>query len=269
MAHLFILRDDDLNYFSTPSDIQRWYGDVFAQGVPVGFATIPFVRPNSDVYTGATQKEDREYPISENKELVEYVRANSLIEILQHGCTHVTENGIFEYAKETGLEADTVRGKTEISAAFGIEPQVFVAPHDRISNHGLLALEHAQLNLIRGKGTRNFLPRMQYVGAFVRMALHRVRFGRLSRDEMPAYPRTLSLGGHKESFAIRIESGEESLLRALHYADARAGNFIVTMHVHDMTEQKKEKLRALIQEGKKLGFTFAKPSALFAASRHD
>jgi hypothetical protein len=46
----FVIRDDDLNYFSKPSDIAEWYKDIFAQGIPVGFAVIPFVKPTSDVY---------------------------------------------------------------------------------------------------------------------------------------------------------------------------------------------------------------------------
>jgi len=134
----FVIRDDDLNYFSTPQDIKQWYEDIFAQKIPVGFSVIPFVKPISDVYTQDILPEDKEYVIRQNKELVEYIKNHPLIEVLQHGCTHETKNGIFEYCKLSGLFEDTIRGKEELEKAFGQKIKVFVSPHDIISNHGVL-----------------------------------------------------------------------------------------------------------------------------------
>ena len=84
----FVIRDDDLNYFSQPADIDRWYTDIFAQGIPVGFSAIPFINPKKDAYQIGNSSEDKEYPISENTGLVAYVKDNPFIEILQHGVTH-------------------------------------------------------------------------------------------------------------------------------------------------------------------------------------
>ena len=137
----FVIRDDDLNYFSKPSDIERWYADIFAQHIPVGFSTIPFVKPVSDVYTAGAQEEEKEYPVSGNAELVAYVKSQPLIEILQHGTTHETKNG-YEYSKTSGLVADTRRGKEELQNTFGTQfHNVFVPPHDWIGNHGICAIE--------------------------------------------------------------------------------------------------------------------------------
>jgi hypothetical protein len=103
----FVIRDDDLNYFSTPADVERWYADIFAAGITVGFSTIPFVKPVSDVYPKDIPPSDAEYPVSRNAALVEYVRNNERIEILQHGTTHETvlkgQRKVFEYARVVPL----------------------------------------------------------------------------------------------------------------------------------------------------------------------
>lgn len=258
----FVIRDDDLNYFSTPADVDRWYADIFRSNIPVSFATIPFVTPNADVHV-KTDAEYREYAISENAELVSYVKSHPQMHIMLHGCTHETVNGVFEYQKTEDLGQDTLRGKAELEKTFG-PITVFVPPHDQISNHGLLALESANLNLIRSKGSKNILPRFSSILVAFQMLLHRLRFIPKSRALMPAYPHVVSLGRHKEAFAVRIESGTDLVISWLRYAHARGGNFIVTLHVHDMTEEKKQTLLALVEEAKKLDAQFVPARELFS-----
>jgi peptidoglycan/xylan/chitin deacetylase (PgdA/CDA1 family) len=264
----FVIRDDDLNYFNEPSDIERWYKDIFALGIPVGFSTIPFVKPISDAWIGervkAVPKEDKEYPIGRNKALVEYVRQNSLIEIIQHGCTHETKNGVFEFCKAKGLFEETKRGKDELEREFGRKITVFVPPHDAISNHGIRAVEAAGMNIIRGVGMKNFLWRPQYVAAGFKMAFHRLRFPIKSR--MPAYPYVIDLGMHKEAYAVRLNDNQDNreyLLRCLRFVSVSRGNFIVVNHLAVTNEKQMETLAILIQEAKNLGFVFVPPSKLF------
>jgi hypothetical protein len=267
-APQFVIRDDDLNYFTAPEDIERWYKDIFALGIPVGFSAIPFVKPTSDAWMGerahAVPKEDREYPLRENTALIEYVKRNPLIEILQHGCTHETKEGIFEYKRTSGLFEETKRGKEELERAFGKKIAVFVPPHDAISNHGIRAVEAAGMNIIRGVGMKNFLPRSQYVVAGFKMVLHRMRFPIKSR--MPAYPYVIDLGGHKEAYAVRLNDNignRDYLFLCLRFTNASRGNFIVANHLAVTSEEQIETLTMLIEEAKKLGFAFVPPSKLF------
>jgi predicted deacetylase len=258
----FVIRDDDLNYFSAPADVDRWYSDIFAAGIPVSFAVIPFVTPHADVYTRADAPY-REYAVSENTELVSYLNNQSLAHIMLHGCTHETVDGIFEYQKISGLTKDTLRGKAELETSFG-PISVFVPPHDQISNHGLQSLEVAGLNLIRSKGSKNILVRFSSLVVAFKMLLHRLRFITKPRTLIPAYPHVVSLGRHQEAFAVRIESGTERLIGWLRYAYEHDGDFVVTMHIHDMTEEKKETLRTLIKEAKRLGAQFVPATELFS-----
>ncbi len=251
----FIIRDDDLNFFSTPEDIIGAYNQVFQQGIPVSFATIPFVTPKSDLHI-SIQAPNGEYAISGNTELVEYIKNNSLIEIMQHGCNHEIKQGVFEYMQNTGLFEDTVRGKAELEKAFDRPVTVFVAPHDQFSRHGILAIENAGLNIIRGKGSKNFLLRPAYVKAIIKMIIHKT-------TSPFAFPDVIDLGGHQEAFGNRIEFGRDYLFKALRYAYETGGNFILVNHIHDFNNDKNRLMLELIAEAKKLGATFVRAGELF------
>ena len=257
----FVIRDDDLSAFNSPDDITRWYADIFAMNIPVGFSTIPFVTDASDLH-GRGGGTNREHPISENQKLVEYVNSNPLIEIMQHGCNHENANGKYEYQISEGLIEKTARGKTELEKAFEKSIEVFVPPHDQISNHGILAIEQSNLNIIRSKGSKNFLPRFSYLVGIAKMAWHILKF-KLARKTLPAYPYTLDFGNHQEAFSMRIELGITELFRMMKWSFDRNGNFVVVTHINDMNEDKKATLLACIYEAKRLGFACAFPHELF------
>ncbi len=258
---LFVIRDDDLNYFSSPDEINHWYGDLFAKGIPVGFSTIPFVTGSSDLHIKNNGEQGREYPISENKELVDFINKNPLIEIMLHGCNHENTHGQFEYQVSDGLFEKTLRGKHELEKAFG-DVSVFVPPHDQISNHGILAIENAKLNIIRSKGMKNFLPRISYIFTLVSMIIHRLKFAILRR-EMPLYPHTVNLGNHQEAFSARIELGFEQLAKMMKWTADRNGNFVIVTHVNDLDDTKKQALIRVVDEAKRLGLEYAYPHELF------
>jgi peptidoglycan/xylan/chitin deacetylase (PgdA/CDA1 family) len=256
----FAIRDDDLNYFSAPADIKRWYSDIFEQNISVGFATIPFVTTASDTYPRDRKKLTRKYPISKNKELVEYVKSNDKLEILQHGCTHFTIGSVFEYAKTSGLMEDTTRGKQELESAFDQEVTTFVAPHDTFSNHAIKATEATGLHLLRGRGSKNFLPRSEYVTGFLKMVGHKLAHP----YKHPPYPHVLDFGKHKEAYCCRLSADNlDRLKKDLHYVAKKNGDFVITAHIHHFNEVRKKNLGALIRLAKELGFEFVRPSELF------
>ncbi len=263
----FVIRDDDLCFFSAPEHIVSVYQQVFDQNIPVSFSTIPFINLPNDAWLPRplpVESETGEFPISDNARLVEYVNSNPLIEITQHGCTHQTPGGIFEYVQTSGLYEATVRGKEELERTFGKSVNVFVAPHDQFSAHGIRAIEYAGLNIVRGKGVRNFLPRCSYISALFKMAFHIIRFKGVTRSMIPAYPHTLNLGEHREAFGIRIESRREDLFTALALSYATGGNFVLVNHIHDFNDEKKLLMLDLIKKGQELGATFVTASNLFS-----
>jgi hypothetical protein len=260
----FIIRDDDLNYFSKPADITHWYSDIFAQNIPVGFAAIPFVTPTSDVYTNdlhISTDSAVEYPIGKNAELVSYVKNNPLIEIIQHGCTHQTNNRIFEYQQKKDLYADTLRGKKELEHAFERSVHVFSPPHDWIGVHGIYAIEQCGLHLLRGRGTglRNIIVRMNYIRIF--FVMFWFKFCHAFKKNIPVYPFVLDFGLHKEMCSYRLE--DEDLFYGLEYTHKNKGDFVVVTHLHFYTKEKKDRLLALIKKAREYNVEFSYPYTLF------
>ncbi len=257
----FVIRDDDLNYFSKPADIERWYSDIFAQGIPVGFSAIPFVKPISDVYTNDAPREDREYPISQNTELVTYVRGNPLIEILQHGTTHETRKGVFEYAGQVPPR-EAKRGREELEHAFGTSVDIFVPPHDWLGTSGVHAVEAAGMNVIRGRGAglRNWIFRPHYILNFFRMLTYKTWHSLTGK--VPAYPYILDFGRHEEACSYRLE--DTDLFEGLTYAQKKKGIFVVVTHLHYFDDEKKDRLKRLLTNAHKLDAQFVSPSVLFS-----
>lgn len=256
----FVLRDDDLNHFSSVEDILWYYDAIFSKRIPVGFAIIPFMVPASGAYSRGEVDEYSEYPVSKNKTLVDYVRANKNIEVLQHGCTHLTENGVFEYQKKDGLGDDTKRGKAELESAFGTKVDIFVAPHDSFSKHALYALEANHMNILRGYGSKNFLFRRGYFVNFFKMVLFKI----YRLNHILPYPYILDFNRHREAYCCRLaDDNFDELKRSLEFVAKKNGDFVLTNHLHHRSEKRKEILCKVIQLAKELGFEFSKPSELF------
>lgn len=262
----FVIRDDDLCFFSKPDHITAIYDEAFARNIPVSFSAIPMIMFPNDAWLPRplpVPDDSGSFLISENRELVDYVASNPLIEITQHGYTHQTPNGIFEYAQSIDLRDATMQGKEILEQTFGKPITVFVAPHDQFSSQGIAAIEHAGLNILRGKGTRNFSLRPSSIMAFMKMIAHRLRFVRMSSVAMPAYPYAIRNGNHYEAFCMRIEFGRDVLMNALHYAHRTGGNFVLVNHIHDFTDEKKQLMMELIGEAEKLGMEFVPAGKLF------
>jgi len=259
----FVIRDDDLNYFSTPADVERWYADVFAAKIPVSFAAVPFVKPASDTYPRDLEGEDVERPIHENAELVDYVRGNPYAEILQHGCCHETRGGVYEYLRRSGLIEETRRGREELERAFGRPVRVFVPPHDAIGPHGIEAIEAAGLDLLRGSSDMTWIPRLDYLSGTVRLLAHKV-LQRVSGKRF-VRPRATPVGRHREAFSYRLgDRSFDHCLAGLRYVAGHGGDFVVTNHVHHMNEKRRQGTWALIEEGRRLGASFVGANAIFS-----
>lgn len=252
----FIIRDDDLHHFSTPADIQAWYQDIFNQKIPVGFSVIPFVKATSDVYMPDVTGVYEEFPIHTNVSLCSYVEKESHIHILQHGTTHETINGLFEYAREVPVE-ETLRGKKELEKAFNRTVSIFVPPHDWIGSSGIRSVEYAQMNIIRGRGAglRNVIFRTEYIINFIHMLVY--KGWHMVWGKVPAYPHVLNFGKHKELCSYRLE--DTDVFEGLAYANKKNGIFVVVTHLHYYTPEKKERLLAIIKEAKELGAEFVSP----------
>lgn len=144
-----ILRDDDTNALMPAERLERLYRPFLDRGMPVNLAVIPRVcaaaayEPGQpERFLAAPNPTGADYvSIGENKALISYLRANPLLRVVQHGCSHESVHGCREFDHEDAAEIarrldDGARALEK--AGLG-RSSAFVAPYDRLSRTSLLA----------------------------------------------------------------------------------------------------------------------------------
>lgn len=138
-----ILRDDDTNALTPVAWLEKLYRPFLDRALPVTLATIPNVRTDITYGPGILEGflvarngySKNEAPISENAELVEYLKANPGYHFAQHGYNHEFIRGACEF--EQSDRPDLVRrleGGIRLLEETGLgRPQAFVAPYDRFT----------------------------------------------------------------------------------------------------------------------------------------
>jgi len=145
------LRDDDTCYFTSPSELERVYGDVW-QRVPVCLATVPFAVgypragiPESEWHSG------RRFPLDANSELVAWLRqriAERRITVALHGYSHEDYPDGFEFQAAPDLDRRVAEGRAYLERVLATPIRVFVPPHNALSKRGLAAVSRAGLNVL-------------------------------------------------------------------------------------------------------------------------
>lgn len=109
-----VVREDDVSYFTKPEILEKLYRPLFEEKKAVNFATIPNVSakikvPENNAYHNIEHLEydpmippkfrgnDQNYPIDENKELLDYIKSVDCCEIAQHGFSHELVGGLPEF----------------------------------------------------------------------------------------------------------------------------------------------------------------------------
>ncbi len=232
MKKVFIaIRDDDINFWTKPNDLEKLYGDFFNKGGKVSLAVIPYswkqVNPGVESAFYIEKDIGRKY-IFENKELVDYLTEKikeNRIEIMLHGFDHVygvkfngevrfldklTREEINQtkvkyefipeciYKSPEELEKDLRMGKQILEDTFGIEIKVFVPPGNALSKDcvGIVAKLGMNISGIVGKTFNRPLSLKSLIN-FSKKIYWRVRYG------LP-YPFVMDYGTHKELVAYAL-----------------------------------------------------------------
>jgi len=197
-----LIRDDDLNYHSDFAQIEAVHGKLIERGIPVNFATIAAVntaaRTESPDFGEGTYEPflprelagtDREWPIDQNRRLVERLNDWPGVEILQHGYDHCGRPGHYEFESEdAGVIGRKLSEAREIlRRAFGRRPDTFVAPQDQYSSEALRQIR-AQFRMFSlGWIDRRKLP-VAYLPAYAAMKLRGRHYLRMGRCWMLEHP---------------------------------------------------------------------------------
>src|SRR5581483_1514969 len=139
-----ILRDDDTCALTPRACLERLYRPFLDRGLPVNLAVIPEVRTDVRTDDGAREgflaaglpPAGPLAAMAGNRELADYLRAESGFHLAQHGCHH--DRFEFGGSDRVELARRLERGATCLRDAGFAEPVAFVAPYDRLSRGAYL-----------------------------------------------------------------------------------------------------------------------------------
>ena len=167
-----VIREDDVCYFTKLDCLEKLYGPLFAEQKAINFSVIPNVNGNIKVPANNPYKlqeglehdpmippkyrgNDNNYPVDQNKELVEFIKNHKNCQVLQHGYTHelINEQPEFSSKDEIEIQRRSILGK-RILQNFFPEITFFVPPWDVISPQAIRALK----SNYKGLSTGNLTP---------------------------------------------------------------------------------------------------------------
>lgn len=228
----FAIRDDDLNYFTTPEQIADIYTPIW-DICPISFSTVPFHGcTKSGGIPEAFWKGEQSFPLHNNRTLVEFllgqIQANH-ISITLHGYDHKDQPDGYEFGRSgVDLQKKIATGKKYLEDLLRYPIKVFVPPHNSISQAGLKAVIENHLHLA------NIVSFSQRIGplhpsVFLRVAMKKV-FSWRHRGR--PYPYILDFGTHKEVQCRGLipSTHLDELLRKFDFCYRMEGVFVLAAH---------------------------------------
>lgn len=232
-----ILRDDDLNYFSTPADIEWYYKDWMYN---VLFATVPFVAPKREKFGNyfsiGDVKDDAFFSIGNNECLVQYVNKKNKYFLGLHGVTHARNGNKFEFEVNRSKEYIEL-GMQEIEKTFVNSSRIFIPPHDRINAYNLTLMSELALPVIKSYGLQQFDGSVNGIMNYIYQIGHVLKGNR-------SYPIThpLKFKNIPVFFSIRLIDDYSLIEDKLKFALKNNTHLCITNHVHMRTQSRLDNL---------------------------
>lgn len=264
---LFAIRDDDLNYYYKPDDIERWYDGIWNK-CPISMSVIPFIKGNWPNRVAEAEKkgpgkmsleeikeivsDDAIYPIGKNKELVEYITGKltqNKVYLTIHAIHHRNEDEIIpQYNNNYGLGAEffTERDLTKqlseaisyIEKLFNQKITVFTPPQNLYNLRGMNAVKNNNLNVcgdlpaIRNYETVRMLGVRGYISRFIYRLFNKNQ----------AFPFVLKGKKIKLVSHIRLQPGSniQKIFRDIDYIHNKNGICVISTHSYGFDYKMKE-----------------------------
>ena len=270
----FIIRDDDLSYWTRVKEIEKVYEPLFEKKIKVCFATIPFSVKMYNAGDFNTFYQDlEEKAIGNNKEIVEYIKEkikDELVEIMLHGYNHLysfecngkikfatKENlspcreqnqkirflGEYNYQDYENLNKKTKLGKEYLEDIFKIRIKNFVPPSNQINKNGIKAIINNKLNL-SGLIGKKYNRELTFKGLLTWMdrVLWKIRYKNIT------YPKIADYGKHKEltGYALTPSTDWEKYYKQLDFCIKNNYPFQIATHYWELQDELKEKFYKVI-----------------------
>ncbi len=237
-----IIRDDDMNFFTKPEDVERVYADF--PDFPVSFAVIPTVT-NVSTYGKCPETRDNDTPrwVGDNSELIAWLKeklSSNRADVLMHGLTHgykfVGNKRLpeMQWREEGNLSDEIAEYKKKLSLALDYDISVFVAPSNIISKYGLDCAVKNGMNfsgIIPVDYQRQVTPRN--IQNYLRRWYYRLVF------RLP-YPDVMQYSDHKELNACLAPSFDY-LVKMYHFCERLNSPMAINTHYWHLRDDEKDR----------------------------
>lgn len=145
----FIIRDDDISFFTSPQMLEKVYGPLWQQGFKTTLAVIPKHKAIDDLNVPPSFRGRNTYhSLNLNRNLVHYLEnrlREDYIAIAQHGFSHEKIDGVHEFGiSDRGeLARRLSEGIRILNNALNVEVKAFVPPWEKLSKSALGVIRKA------------------------------------------------------------------------------------------------------------------------------
>jgi len=263
----FALRDDDLNYFFKPEEIENNYKDIW-NICPISFSVVPFIKGNwlditkklESLGPGNTdanfidkiKNDNIIYPIGENVLLVDYVKKKILenkIYLTLHGIHHRNEdeiipemNGNFGIGAEFFTNRDmTIKLKESIiyiQDLFNQRIEIFTPPQNLLSLKGIKSILNNDLSICGDMPALKKISTVKLVGFhnYLKLVFHRIS------NDMVTYPYPIVHKKLRFLTHYRLQPGSEvqKLYKSFKEIYKQNGVFVLSTHSYGFNFKMKD-----------------------------
>lgn len=238
----FAIRDDDLNYFTVPLEIENIYKTIWEE-CPISFSTVPFHGcTKSEAIPEKYWKGDKNFPIGDNTLLVKFLKkkiTEGKICITLHGVEHKDnfKDGLiqFEFETDSDLTDKVYSAKQYLQNLFENPVKVFVPPHNAISKNGLEAIISNNLNLAN---IVSFFNRDKWFRSSILTPTLKKKIFEY-HNKCKFYPYVLNFDDHKEVHCTSLvpKTKLTNLIDKFNLAYKFDGVFILATHYWEYNKQ--------------------------------
>lgn len=255
----FALRDDDLNFFFSPSMIEEYYKFIW-DICPISMSVVPFIKGNwlklvdeaermgpgvqSSEYLSKLFSDNEIFPIHKNVQLVEFIKeqmAFNRIYLTIHAIHHRNEDSVIpqfktnygsgaEFYTNRDLTADLENAINYLEQTFNQNIEVFTPPQNKINSLGIRAVLNNDLAICADLPGIRSIDALKLFGIkqYSKYVLFKVK------NRKTLYPFVIKNGRLSIVAHQRLQPGIdiEKIKQEIDYAHENNGVFVLSTHIY-------------------------------------
>jgi hypothetical protein len=251
MNKIISVRDDDINYFTNPAQLEGWYEPIFDRIKPT-LCVTPYageiyhsVRKSENIIKTKVEKikfvknlyennniNEIKYSIYENKTLIELLKKwckEGKVEISLHGITHNQTPYGFECEGEPPSFEKFIQTLSELEKELGASIKTFSLPNNSIRRPWMKLLKRSKLDIVHSLGPKPWETQINIdtVLSQAKVLKDIIINGRNSRLNKP-----LSLGEISFIQSIPLSQGNraDKIIQNLKKINEKGGGIVIATH---------------------------------------